>query len=142
MAEGDNPVSPSPPTISQILSFSHNQRPLGEEPVLYEDTVEVSFWNPAGPSRELAQRSDTDPGASGSAVKRLRPTEGGSLSDGGDQGGYRRPPPGSTRGVSRLGDSYMSIVDDECADDDFAPKPVVSRAASNISVGESDSESN
>ncbi|KAJ2864430.1 RING finger and WD repeat domain-containing protein 3 [Coemansia aciculifera] len=169
MAEGDNPVSldvslsPSPPTISQILSFSHNQRPqqrwLGDEatgavgddravsPQAAADNVQVSFWHPteAGPSRELARRSDTDPGAS--ALKRLRPTE--TMSD----GEYRRPPPGATSTrvpASRLpgGDSYMSIVDDgeeTEADDDFVPRPVVSRATSNLSttsVAESNSETN
>ncbi|KAJ2409993.1 RING finger and WD repeat domain-containing protein 3, partial [Coemansia sp. RSA 2530] len=104
----DVSLSPSPPSISQVLSFSlHNQR----------DPVPPNV----GPSRELARRSDTDPGATHSA-KRLRPT--GSE----PSAGYERPPPARLQ----RGGSAMSV--DETHDDDFAPRPIVPRTTSSASI--------
>ncbi|KAJ2735143.1 RING finger and WD repeat domain-containing protein 3 [Coemansia sp. BCRC 34962] len=139
--------SPSPPSISQILRFPlHSQRGQADD----GSAVRVDFWQPAepGPSRELARRSDTDPGPTHSA-KRLRPT--GAEPSTGDCAGYQRPPPAAIPVRGRLqrggGSSTRSIVDDDNethGDDDFAPRPIVLRTASNVSsAGESEcNESN
>ncbi|KAJ2745852.1 RING finger and WD repeat domain-containing protein 3 [Coemansia sp. BCRC 34301] len=129
------PSSASPPTLSQLLSFSHTNQH-------------------AGSSHGLTRRSETDPGdTTGHTAKRARESdtataerEGGSVSDtAGDSGGYRRPPAptasSSARGqrsrlqlASESRSSFMSIASEgDTSDNDFAPQRTVSRTASSVS---------